>query len=286
MKAAIGGALLALMLCFPGDSVHAAREALTVWGLDVVPSLFPYMVFCRLLASRLRAAGIQAALAAPVLGLAGGSPSGAAVIAAYAGEGALSPRALRGLAALTGTISPMFLLGTVALWAKEARLGQLLLAANLFGAALAALVAYATGGNVPLKSTSVCAKPQDEDAITASVQAILGVGGCIVFFSVLASLPGTVLAWEGGVGAALLHAALEVSGGMHALLCAPLSPDLRAVLCAAAVGFGGVSILAQNRLFLRPLGLTLGQLAGFGLVRAAGAAGAMALLYPLLSGTP
>lgn len=275
--------MLVLMLRFPERGMSAARTALEVWGLDVVPSLFPYMVFCRMLAAHLRAAGVSASASAPLLGLMGGSPSGAAVISAYAGDGALSRRALRGLAALTGTISPMFLLSTVSLWAKSARFGRLLLAANLFGAALAAAAAYWTGkGDAKALVRGSSEKEKAEDPIAQSVQAILSVGGCIVFFSVLASLPGTLFPRQNGVGSALLHAALEVSGGLHALLSAPLAPYPRAILCAAAAGFSGLSILTQNMLFLRPLGLTLWQLTSFGFLRAAGASAAMALLYPLL----
>lgn len=275
--------MLALMLRFPEESVSAARTALMVWGLDVVPSLFPYMVFCRMLASRLRACGVSASLAAPLLGVLGGSPSGAAVISAYAGAGRLSGRMLRALAALTGTISPMFLLSTVALWAKDARLGRLLLASNLAGAVLAMILAACLGEDVGLPSSAGSpGEEQPGEAITQSVQAILGVGGCIIFYSVLSSLPGAILPGEKGVGFALLHAVLEVSGGLHALLGAPLDPYARAVLCAAATGFSGLSILTQNLLFLRPFGFTLPQLMGFGLLRAAGASAAMALLYPLL----
>ena len=85
-----------------------------------------------------------------------------------------------------------------------------------------------------------------------------------------AELPGLPAA-----SGALIHAVLEIAGGMHALCTAPLPPTLRAVIMAAASGFSGLSILMQNRLFLRPLGVSLRHLIGFGLVRAAGAGAAM-----------
>ena len=47
-------AILILILLMPDISSSAARSALGIWGLDVVPSLFPYMVLCRLIADRLR----------------------------------------------------------------------------------------------------------------------------------------------------------------------------------------------------------------------------------------
>ncbi len=59
---------------------------------------------------------------------------------------------------------------------------------------------------------------------------------------------------------------------------APLQNPILRVLLAALTSFGGLSILSQNALFLRPLGLGLPRLALYGLLRALGAAALMALL--------
>ena len=268
--------MITLMLIKPGITTGAARDALRVWGLDVAPSLFPYMVLCRLVASRLQKTGIPAAPAAAVLGLLGGSPSGAATLSGYA-EG-LNTQQVRLLAALTGTISPMFLLNAVKLWSGDPRLCRLLLASHLSGAIFALVcTVFLTHGQK--KSACQGASVSSGNPITESVQSILSVGGCIVFFSVLAAGLRALLPRLGLLPGALLHAALEISGGLHSLCALQIAPGIRAVCMAAASGFSGLSILMQNHLFLRPLGLTFSELLFFALLRAFGAGVMMAFLF-------
>lgn len=281
MDALLLGAALAALLCFPEVCSASAREALRVWGLDIVPSLFPYMVFSRLLSASLRRRGIPAALLVPVLGLAGGSPSGAAALASCAREKSLSARGLASLAALTGTISPMFFLGTVRAWTGDVRLSRRLLLAHLFGAVFAAVCALFlplepdTGRKEPPQGEAC---PQEESPLAQCVDAVLRVGGCILLFSVAAACVSMLLPASMAALRAVFHALLEAAGGAHALIAAPLLPRTRAILLAALTSLGGFSILTQNELFLRPLGLRMPQLALFGLLRAIGAAMLMALL--------
>lgn len=272
--------MLAAMLLFPQICVASAGEALRVWALDVVPSLFPYMVLCRMLAGRLSAIGIPAVLSVPVLGLLGGSPSGACALSVCAQEGRLASRSLHVLAALCGTISPMFFLGTIARWTGDAALARKLLAAHLIGAGYAALVVLAL--SALHRGSRITAKPlargDSDTPIMQSVDAVLGVGGCILFFSVLAALISTILPDSLEPYRPLLHAALETAGGTHALLASIWPPRTKAILCAALGAFGGFSILTQNALFLRPLGLPMRRLVLYGLLRAMGAGTAMALM--------
>lgn len=272
--------MLAAMLLFPKICVASAAEALRIWALDVVPSLFPYMVLCRMIAGRLSAAGIPALLYVPALGLLGGSPSGACALSVCAREGRLSSRALHVLSALCGTTSPMFFLGTIARWTDDAALARRLMAAHLIGAGYAALVVLAVSALYP--KGLIAAKPitraDSDSAITQSVDAVLGVGGCILFFSVLAALISKILPDSLEPYRPLLHAALETAGGTHALLASTWPLRTRAILCAALSAFGGFSILTQNALFLRPLGLPMRSLVLYALMRAMGAGTAMALM--------
>ncbi len=268
--------MIAFMLVHPSITTSAARDALRVWGLDVVPSLFPYMVLCRLVASRLQKTGIPAGPAVAVLGLLGGSPSGAATLSGFSKT--LNTHQVRLLAALTGTISPMFLLNTVKIWSGDPRLCRLLLVSHLYGAAFALLcMDFLTRGQK--KSACQGASVSSGNPITESVQSILSVGGCIVFFSVLSAGLQALLPGMGRLPGALLHAALEISGGLHSLCTLPLAPVTRAVCMAAASGFSGLSILMQNHLFLRPLGLSFSDLLFFALLRAFGAGVMMAFLF-------
>ncbi len=282
MRIALYAAVIACLIRFPQHTARAAADALTVWGLDVVPSLFPYMVFCRLLSGRLREQRIPAAPCAALLGLLGGSPSGASVLAAY-GE-SLPRRTLLALCALTGTISPMFTLGTVQAWTQDEALSRLLLLCQMMGAAMAGACVYGLGGHLHgagrAPRESACAA--QDHPIAQSVDAVLQVGGCIVLYSVLAALL-RLLPFAQGQAGALLHALLEISGGAHALSAAFAPGSSRAIALAAACGFSGLSILSQNLTFLRPLGVRMTHLLAFAALRALSAAGIMALLYGLIT---
>ena len=276
--------MLFLLLSRPNQAASAARKALSVWGLDVAPSLFPYMVYCRFTAKALQKSGLPAAPVCTLLGLLGGSPSGAAVLAAYAPG--LSRKTLLRLAALTGTLSPMFFRSTLRIWTGNAPLCRLLLAAHFFGAAFAALCA----GLLPDRKIPVSAvQTASGDALSESIQSILRVGGCIVFFSVTAAGLCSFLPGLPPLAGALLHAVLEVSGGLHGLCQLPLSAFQRALLLSACVGFSGLSILTQNAFFLRPLGVRLRELIFLACLRALASCFFLAVLNVLqilLSGQP
>lgn len=271
-------ALFLVILClllFPHQASGAAAEALRVWGLSVVPSLFPYMVLCRMLAGRLRERNIPAVPVAALLGLMGGSPSGASVLAAYGS--CIPKKTLLALCALTGTISPMFTLGTVLSWTQNLAMCRLLLLCQL-------LSAFFAGGLVFLicrdKAPACGALPPGPAAtpIAQSIDAILQVGGCIIFYSVLAGLLQLFPYFSKSTGA-VVHGLLEVSGGIHALCMASMPDFTRTLLFSALCSFSGLSILSQNYAFLGPLGIRFSQLVAFALLRMALSVCLTAVLY-------
>lgn len=131
--------MAALILRFPDLAIKSAREALFVWGRDIVPSLFPYMVLCKTLSSRLKKSRIPSVPLVLTLGLLGGSPSGAAMISAASDT--MSRRQCVFLSALTGTISPMFFLSTLRTWGFSQSICIRLLSAHWIGACFAAFCA-------------------------------------------------------------------------------------------------------------------------------------------------
>ena len=277
--------MLVAMLVLPGPTSQAARSALAVWGLEVAPSLFPYMVLCRTLSARLCERQLPAHQIASVLGLLGGSPSGAAAVASCAEKNGLSRNHILCLAALTGTLSPMFLLSTVREWTGDATLCRLLLISHLLGALFAyTVVRLYTGKPVvpPLRGAAQTEASASGNPIVESVQAILSVGGCIVFFSVVASAMTLLIPGMGANVSAVLHAVLEIAGGMRSLVKAPMPSDTRAVLMAAASGFSGLSILSQNLLFLKPHGISMRDLLALAFLRCVGCAAAMACLINVI----
>ncbi|MBQ4264719.1 MAG: hypothetical protein IJB85_04325 [Clostridia bacterium] len=273
---------LCVILClflFPQYTAKIAEDALYIWASDVLPTLFPYMVFCRLLCQKLRVLSFPAPLAAVFLGLTGGSPSGASAILAYSSR--LSSRMLLVLCAFTGTISPMFLLSTIPTWMHTHHYGSILLISHWCGAAFSAIFTYILLRFFPIQpaNSAPTSEGSTSSALTQSIDAILQVGGSIVCCSVTAGLL-TKTPFFHGITRALFHSLIEISGGIHALSIADIPIRHKLFYIAPLCGFTSFSILFQNYAVLKPLGIHFYQLFIPALIRALGAGIMMAILFP------
>ena len=177
----------------------------------------------------------------------------------------------------------MFMKGTVGSWLQGNHIGSMLLVSHFGGAVISALLIwflfsndkYAKGITPENDSCAFVSDP-----ISQSIDAVFRVGGCIVFFSVLAGLIKQIPVVT-PLSFALIYALLEVSGGMHAISALNLPTSCRAVLIAGFSGFSGLSILFQNFVFLAPLGVRMHTLFLLGLLRACASACIMTLLCVL-----
>ena len=280
MAALICFLLAGMILCFPGTTISASQSALSIWARDIVPSLFPYMVLCKMTAQRLRSARFPAAPLAALLGCMGGSPSGAAMLSVSSDGMAQSQ--LYALCALTGTISPMFFVGTLHAWGVAQKTCLCLLAAHGLGA----LSAFVCVRRLSPVREKVAAQETPEKAngnpITDSVFSVLGVGGCIVFFSVAAACIRILFPFLPETGCAYLQSVLEIAGGMRLLIQTSSASFARDVSMAVLTGFGGLSILTQNHLFLQVCGVTQGRLLCLALLGALMSGAVMARLVWLI----
>lgn len=269
------GVMLALMLRFPAVVLESAHAGLSTFARSVLPTLYPYMVFCQLTSDRIARAAQRPVLPCALLGLLGGSPNGARTAAMLFAQGRISAKTLRVLCALCGTVSPIFLIGTISAWTGSDAFGLRVLITHVLGAAgSAAIVAL-----IPQRRAAIQPPSADPHTSTAplsfpeaaaqSAQAMLSIGGCIAIFSVLAGMPGVIFPSIPTALRAALHALLEMSGGSFALL--RLGWPRRIACCAvsACVSFGGLSILMQNMTFLRTVGVRTGELIAMRLIHAA-----------------
>lgn len=270
---------IAFLVCFPADTAEAALLALKTWATSIVPVLFPYMVFSRQLCNSLDALHLPAFPLVAALGLLGGSPSGAAAVAAN--HPRLSPRSIPMLCALTGTVSPMFILGTIQGWIGQPALCRRLLLCHWAGALLCAwIIHHRNTPFIPVPQRIHEPHAETSNSISQSIDAVLQVGGCVILYSVLAGMAGKIL-HSFPMLHPIVHAAMEVAGGMHAICQSSIHPEAKAILLSAALGFGGFSILSQNHAMLKPLGVSMHQLAFFAILRAVLCAAAMCLILLL-----
>ena len=119
----------ALLLVQPAITIHAASDTCALFAQSVLPGLYPYMILLLLLLDRLPASAPYPALVA--LGWGAGSPCGAKICAAR--QAKLSPRRLCRLYVCCGTMSPMFLYGTLGQWLHSPLAGLCILLAVLTG---------------------------------------------------------------------------------------------------------------------------------------------------------
>ena len=246
LEAAAFGALAGAMTVFPGAAAEAARTALTLWMRAVAPSLGPFMVCMLMVSSRLNGgAALRTAM-----GWLCGSPGGARLMR----EAGLRGRGAVRAAAMTGTMSPMFFLGTVSGWLGDARAGRLILLCHIAGAALLGLCMPKGEKAAPVPAAPVALS----QALRDSALALLTVALCMMLGCAAARMAACAFPRLPGWAAAGLQCGLEVTGGVKALIGLGL-PHTSALVCGAC-SFGGLSILLQNAAFWQESGVGVGKL--------------------------
>ena len=273
--------VIIFLITFPAETANTALQALTIWATSVVPVLFPYMFFSRLLCAALSTLRLPAFLTVAVLGFLGGSPSGASLIAANASS--LSERGLFTLCVLTGTISPMFILGSIQSWIDHPSMAGLFLLCHWLSAIVCACAVWlfyrGRRENRPIIPKVVNLK--FSNPISQSIDAMFQIGGCIILYSVLAGMLGKILHAFPAI-LPFVHSMFEVSGGIHSLCQSILSPQLKYISIAAALGFSGFSILSQNHTMIQTLGMPIHRMILFAVFRAAISAVMMACMLTWL----
>lgn len=196
-----------------------------------------------------------------------GSPASAQRLEGLWERGGLAGRELLPMAAATGVMSPLFLVGSLGGRLPNPAGGWLMLTAHWLGALAAAGLIHRLSRRFSSMEKAEPVRPEERTAGRASLlealpdslrqtgPALLSVCGAMMLFSILAAL------FRQGLSAllpdwaaahpefpAILWAVLEIGGGAHALLDVSPTPDLP-LLCALC-SFGGLSILMQNLLFL------------------------------------
>ena len=240
------GMLAGAMLAFPGEAAAAAGEGLALWARSVAPVLGPFLACMLMLSSRMGGGMVVKT----VLGWLCGSPGGARLMQDSGLEGKSALRA----AAMTGTMSPMFFLGTVSGWLNDPSGGHLILLCHFAGALALGLCIPCGEKNAPVSAAPI-PLPQ---ALRDSALALLTVAlcmmlGCTAVRMAICAFP-NLPPWA----AAALQCVLEVTGGVKALIS--LEKPYTIPLVCAACSFGGLSIVLQNTAFWQKSGIGMGKL--------------------------
>ena len=274
--------MMGMIFLYPSQTADAARQALYIFGLDIIPTLFPYMVLTRLLVTRLNVSSRASLLFSAIFGCLGGSPSGASMIQLLAANRPMKRRDAYALCALTGTISPIFLLNTVGSWLSNTRMTIILTTAHFAGALLAALAVHLYMRN-DCRYTECHSSPAqftEDNLILSCAISVLGIGGCLVFYSVLSEVISLLVFSSESSTSSIMHALFEISGGIREII-SHSAPGAKYILLSIVCGFSGISILSQNALLLKRAGISFRLLMLLGILRASFSAMVMLALLPL-----
>lgn len=240
------GILAGAMVIFPREAGAAALHGLLLFARSVLPVLGPFMVCMLMVSGRLGGSPGWAA----ALSWLSGSPGGARMMQMYGLRG----KSALGYAAATGTMSPMFFLGTVTEWLGSAQDGRLIFLSHVLGAMATGLFFRGKGENAAISPTPV----PFFQALRDAAQALLLIAMCMMLGCTAAKMASCALPGLSPAAAAALQCSLEVTAGVQALISLHL-PHTPALVCAVC-SLGGLSLLLQNAAFWQESGVGMGRL--------------------------
>lgn len=245
--------LIAGLIAAPAAVSSAAADAAMLWWTRVLPSLLPYLIASSLLLRSGLFSGLSARTAPLLLlfGALGGYPVGARIAGELHRSGRLSRSGAQMAALFINLPNPVFLVSVVAAGLFGSARAAIPLLLAIYGVALFGLFGLS---RLPIEKCGLSQSglhPADlPDAIGDGVKAILNVGGCIIFASVLGTLLETagVLLFRhvDPAARAILLGLFEMTCGCEATAALRVSLPLRLSLCAFFVQFGGASVLLQT----------------------------------------
>lgn len=286
LKFALALGFAAGVLAFPGRALDAALRAMEIWYRSVAPALFPFAAVMPYLTSAQARAVYDKLLGAPtrrlfclpgrcasaiVTGLFAGSPGGALAVARVAAAEGLDPGRAARLAGIACAMGPVYIVSAVGVALMGSPEEGWRLAVSQLMALFITGVAFSRAWQsaARLKPAPESAPAEGERPILAAALAMLRVCGYMIVFS---------------VGCAIFEELARVS-----ILPLALAADLTSALpdavvkgapgelMAAAIGFGGICIMAQNMSVLAPVGVTWPRM----LAQKAMSAAMCALIYRL-----
>lgn len=279
--------LLAALVTASEGAVSGAKAAMTTCASVIIPCLLPFLTVSLLinrlglpvwLGTRLQLPmsllfGVSGTGAGVfVLGILGGYPVGAAMIADLLGRGELDTEEAKKLLAFCNNSGPAFLIGAAGVGVfRSSAAGLLLYAVHILAAVITGL--FLSGTRCPPRHTDrvflASANLSDAlpEAIGRAAGQIVQICGYVIFFGAVTGILeeyGVFSAVYGSLAAytpltlqlsrALCMGVLELGCGIGAMTGAALTPQSLAV-CSFLTGFGGLSVCFQ----------TLGALQGTGI---------------------
>ncbi|MBQ8747540.1 MAG: hypothetical protein IJZ08_06710 [Clostridia bacterium] len=268
-----------MLLVQSSAAAEGARSALKLCAYVLIPSLFPYMVIsslivsfgcaemlgcllsplCRLLHLPRDAAG------AILLGALCGFPVGAKTACELYTDGRLTRTQTERLIAVANNTGPAFVIEVVGAHCWGSRgFGLTVYAVQILSALVIGAV-YARVHKDPAEDSEACSAPRRllppkdvltriAEAVSSAAFSVLTVCGFVVFFAVSLTLLARLFAEASWILPPVASAAEFTSGVTYS---AKIGGAFGAFLSGFSVGWSGISVFAQCKVFTSPIGVRL-----------------------------
>jgi len=255
-----------MMLIFPADAVHYARESLSLCSETVIPSLFPFFIcsgllvysgFCQVLSVLTKP--IMKPLfnvnengsGAFILGIISGYPLGAVTACQLYESGYLSKYETERLLSFCNNSGPLFILGAMGICMYQSRqIGVLLYISHLLAALTVGIIfRFYKQKKHCAPDTNFNHAQKDLSGIYSvvmqnSLNSIITICGSVIFFGVAINLIVSQLPLEPGIKA-IITSVMEMTGGIKEISTLHLDLATRLVISATVVGFAGFCVHLQ-----------------------------------------
>lgn len=270
-------------MLFPERYIFSVQYGLNLFAISVLPALFPFFFFSKILAALDIGALLGRGMEKPlrklynvpslagyifVLSLLCGYPVGAKLVADAYDCGMVDTDDAKKISSFCSTSGPLFILGTIGVSMLQNKAAAfIILISHYISAVLSGLIfcrkkASSNGAQVLPQKRVIALDALLADGMTDSILSIAIVGGYISIFSMVAdvlsdiglvaflSSPLTLLGVPSAVGNGIITALIEFTRGCLMLSESGFSMRLIAPLCTFAITFGGMSVTLQSLTFL------------------------------------
>ncbi|MDE6583208.1 MAG: hypothetical protein K2K31_00970 [Clostridia bacterium] len=261
------------MILRPEKFIAQGLNGISAWAFNVLPSVFPFMFFTRVLSSL----NIMSTLCRPFSGISrvcfktpsisiyaftmaifSGYPVGTKTVADLFLQGKITKEDAFKMTSFCSTSGPMFIVGAVGIaMFHSATIGYILFISHVLGAIINGIVFrnFKLKENEKLSPQSENAKNSSldiSDIVTNSTMAILSVGAIITIFFIVIECFSPILSLLPQNIAYLFEGVIEITKGCIDLATLP-NKFLAVVLASFVVSFGGISTILQSLTMLAKL---------------------------------
>ncbi len=269
----------------PEKYIKVAFNGTLVWATAILPALFPFMIFTKLLTSTgyierfskglspitkflYKTSGISSYVF--LMSIISGYPLGAKITSDLYEEGIISRSEACRICTFTSNSGPMFIIGTVGVGMLiSATAGYIILISHILSAIFNGLIYRKYNPkevkNEVKKSYPDVTKNEDDfltKSMESSIKSTLLIGGYIIIFFVITEILYSIglfsplinmlslVGVDKAISSGIIFGFFEVTKGCLTIASSTISLSLKTIICSLIITFGGLSVSFQAFAFL------------------------------------